>query len=317
MYNEDLKEAFIFDYTSNISKREQCVSLFDYFEQYEKEWNADLCTRTAEELQPAVNKLYGLRTSGNRARLSTLHSYGRWCIDHNVENVCDGILNVLPYDIEKTRVRMVISPLHLQKYLDSVFEKESEETIECVYRCFYWMAYGGCPEELVLSVTSDDISFDKMVFRAGDEEYPIYREGLETFKKCSTLDFFMYHHPNYSNTILRQRIPGNVILRGIRNEPSIKSLRVKLSKFSKDAISSGKTDLHLSYYRVWLSGVFYRMYQLELIGQEPDFTGLASDFMEGKTYKLDKSRNLPGAKMRSLAKGYLEDYENWKMTFTK
>ena len=315
MYNEDLKEAFIFSYTKSISRREVCVYIFNLFEPYEREWGADLCTRPVEDLQPIANELIGLRTIGNRSRLAALRQYGMWCLENNVPGACDGVLKIVPTNLEKVRTQTVINPLHLQKYLDALFTKESEETVDCTYRCFYWMAYGGCPEDLLLSVTTDGVDFSRMVFKAGDEEFPIYREGLEAFRKCAELKFFVYIHPNYSNNILRQRLPGNILLRGVRSEPTLKSLRVKLSGCSKIAISEGKTDLQLSYYRVWLSGVFYRMYQLELIGQEPDFKDVAADFMKGKVYKLEKSRNLPGAKQRSLAKAYLEDYETWKMTF--
>ena len=38
-----------------------------------------------------------------------------------------------------------------------------------------------------------------------------------------------------------------------------------------DGIQNGKTELQLSYYRVWISGIFYRMYESELAGAEPVF----------------------------------------------
>ena len=76
-----------------------------------------------------------------------------------------------------------------------------------------------------------------------------------------------------------------------------------------------KTDLKLSYFRVWISGLFYRMYERERAGMPVDFSAAAAQFMEGKTYKLDRGRNTPEAKKRQLTRDYLEDYERWKLAF--
>ena len=72
--------------------------------------------------------------------------------------------------------------------------------------------------------------------------------------------------------------------------------------------------MQLSYYRVWLSGRFYRLYETELAGGAVDFTELAAEHMEGKTYKLGSGRNTPMAKQRKLAAEYAIDYNRWKAT---
>ena len=106
-------------------------------------------------------------------------------------------------------------------------------------------------------------------------------------------------------------------MRGLRATASLKAMRVELSRRSKSKRDDGHTDLKLSYYRVWISGVFFRAYENEQMGIEPDFSTVVSKRVEGKTYKLDSGRNTQDAKKRQLVHDYLEDYQRWKLAYKK
>lgn len=315
MYNEGLKTKFVRGYTNSISTAEVCQTIFNAFEQYEIEWGADLCTRSTEELQPVVGGLVGFRARSKWMRLIILKDYVKWCIGMKVPGACDGMLKIETVGLEKVKHQTVASPLHLQRYLDSICEPESEETTDNIYRCFYWLAYGGVAEEDILSIKCSDVDLNNMVVRYNDTEVPIYREALPAFKNCVKLTQFVYKHPNYDKLVYKDRADGDTLVRGIRSAPSIKAMRVELSRRSKAKMDEGKTDLKLSYFRVWISGLFYRMYERERAGMPVDFSAAAAQFMEGKTYKLDRGRNTPEAKKRQLTRDYLEDYERWKLAF--
>ena len=315
MYNEELKTKFVRGYTNSISTAEVCQTIFNAFEQYEVEWGADLCTRSTEELQPVVDGLVGFRARSKWMRLIILKDYVKWCIGMKVPGACDGMLKIETVGLEKVKHQTVASPLHLQRYLDSICEPESEETTDNIYRCFYWLAYGGVAEEDILSIKCSDVDLNNMVVRYNDTEVPIYREALPAFKNCVKLTQFVYKHPNYDKLVYKDRADGDTLVRGIRSAPSIKAMRVELSRRSKAKMDEGKTDLKLSYFRVWISGLFYRMYERERAGMTVDFSAAAAQFMEGKIYKLDRGRNTPEAKKRQLTRDYLEDYERWKLAF--
>ena len=315
MYNEKLKTQFVRGYTNSISTSEVCQAIFNTFEQYEVEWGADLCTKSAEDLQPVIDNLVGFRSRSKWMRLIILKDYVKWCIGMKVPGACDGMLKIETIGLEKVKHQTVASPLHLQRYLDSICEPESEETTDNIYRCFYWLAYGGVAEEDILSIKCSDVDLDSMVVRYNDTEVPIYREALPAFKNCVKLTQFVYKHPNYDKLVYKDRADGDTLVRGIRSAPSIKSMRVELSRRSKAKMDEGKTDLKLSYFRVWISGLFYRMYERERAGMPVNFSAAAAQFMEGKTYKLDSGRNTPEAKKRQLTRDYLEDYERWKLAF--
>lgn len=315
MYNEDLKIKFTHQYTESVSTRALCSAIFNAFEEHETKWDADLCTKSKDELQPIVDSIVGLRACSKWKRLIILREYVKWCIAMKVPDACDGMLNIDTIGLDKVKHQTVSSPLHLQKYLDSICEPESEKTTDNIYRCFYWLAYGGVPEEDILSIKCSDVDFANMAVCYKGTEIPIYREALPAFKNCAMLTQFAYKHPNYMKTIYRYRADGDTLVRGVRAIPSIKAMRVELSRRSKAMIDEGKTDLKLSYFRVWISGLFYRMYERERAGIPVDFSDAAAQFMEGKTYKLESGRNTPEAKKRQLARDYLEDYERWKLAF--
>lgn len=317
MYNEELKTKFIRHYTTSLKTAEFCVTLFDAFEKYENEWCADLCTQEESILQPIFDEIVGLRTASKFMRTTILKDYVRWCIGSGVPNACDGMLKVNTNGIEKFKKQTVANPLHLQQYLNSICDPEDEETTDNIYRCFYWLAYGGMEEVDILSVKCNDVDLSSMVVRFNGKEYPIYREALPAFKNCMTLSQFLYKNPNYGSDkmVYRDRADGDTLIRGIRAIPTVKSMRVALSRKTSLMQQNNPDCMKLSYNRVWLSGLFFRMYEKERAGIPVDFSRAAEEFMDGKEYDLSSSRNTLDAKKRMYANFYSEDYHRWKLAF--
>lgn len=317
MYNEEQKIRFIREYTRSIKMADACESVFNAIAQYEERWGADLCTRTVDELTPVVESLVGVRVKSKGLRVIILKDYTKWCIAKKIAGARDDMLRVSVLGLGKLKTHMVPNPLQLQIYLNQICEPETEQTVDLIYRCYYWLAYSGMDEEDILKVQCSDVDFERMVVCFGGEEYPIYREALTAFRLAATLTEFVYKHPNYppDKIVRRNRVFGNELVRGIRSAPTVMYMRAALSRRSKECLEAGKTEKHLSYYRVWMSGLFYRMREKELAGIPVDFSGVVSKFMEGKTYKLDSGRNTQEAKKRAIVAEYMEDYMRWKAAF--
>ena len=325
MYNAEIKTKFIEEFSASAERRHIAVLMFNAIEPYEIKWNADICTRSKEELQPVVSEIVGFRTSSRKLRLPILKEYIRWCIKNQIDGACDEIFLIEELSLDKLRRQMVANPQHLQRYLNCICDAESEETVDCIYRCFYWLAYGGMKEKDVLNVTAADVNLVDMVVKYNENEYPIYREAIPAFKNCVNLTRFRYKHPNYApdKVVYKERTSGNILLRGIGESKSIKALRVEMSRRAKNSKFKSPSDecdksldLKLSFYRVQLSGLFYRTYEAERAGMPANFLAAAEQFMEEKNYKLDSGRNLIGAKQRQLARDYLKDYNRWKEAYS-
>lgn len=323
MYNSELKEKFIEEFSTNVGRRHLATVMFNTLESFETEWKADICTVDKEKLKHAVGEIIGFREKSKKTRLTILKEYMRWCVNNGVDGACNAIFEVDDFGLEKLKRQMVANPQHLQRYLNCICDKESEETTDCTYRCLYWLAYGGVEtEEAALEILDTDVDFTEMLVKHAGDAFPIYREAIPAFKKCVDLREFNYKHPNYNKVLIKERAKGHYLLRGITETKSYKAMRVEMSRKIKNAKFMSEKDksdeslqLKLSYYRVWLSGLFYRMYEAERAGMPVDFTAAAGRFMEGKTYKLDSGRNLIGAKQRQLAQDYLNDYNRWKEVY--
>ncbi len=319
MYNSKIKKRFIEEKKLSKGITEKCRIMFDEFEPYEKEWGKDLCAVEAEKIKPVFSNLAGTRSAVIKAKYKYLKMYAEWCIDNNIKGACRDILDMDVLTVNKMEKITVTSPTHLQKFFNSIFDPEIKKRIDNVYRCVLWLAYMGVPKEEVLNIKTSEVDLKQMVLIHNDIEYPIYRESVPAFINCIHLNSFYYIHPKYSTTrqFTKPRAEGDTLIRGYANYASFQILTVQISKLLARAINEEKTDLKLSYYRVWISGLFYRMYQDEMMGIPPDFTNAAMEFMEGKDYKLDKTTMSLDSKCKRVAKNYLEDYKIWKSVFVK
>lgn len=317
MYNEELKRKFLKEYTKSESTAQVCKVTFEAFEPYEVEWDADLCTRSAEILQPVVDELSGLRTRTKWTRLMVLKDYVKWCLAQGVEGACNGMLEINTTGLDKVILETVSSPRQLQKFLDEVCLPESEQATDNIYRCFYWLAFMGLPEEHILNVRVSDVDFETLTVRYANREFPMYRESLPAFKNCVTLTQFKFVHPNYGadKIIYNDRVDGDILIRGVRQIASSKTIRVELSRRNAKALAKNHTTKKLSYLRVWMSGLFYDMYERERAGEPVDFISAAREFTKGKRYKLESGRNSQESKVRRVARDYEEDYRRWKIAY--
>lgn len=315
MYNEEQKKRFIRDYTGSLSTANVAATIFNETEKYEESWGTDLCTKGVEELQSVVNEITGLRNKSQWMSLTILKEYVKWCLAMKVPGACDGMLHIEAVGLDKIKKQMVASPLHLQRYLDDIFDKEFEETIDNLYRCYFWMAYGGIDEEDTILVKTEDVDLSQMLIRYKTTSVPIYREAIPAFKNAVTLTNFLYKHPNYTKPIRRDRVPGDTIMRGLKATTKTFTMRTTISKRNISAIEDGLTELQLSFYRVRMSGLFYRTYEMERAGIPVTFSEAALRVMDGKTYALSGREKIIH-KQNRIERDYFDDYQRWKLAFS-
>ena len=321
MYNAELKNKFIEQYTTSISARSSSVALFNAFEKYELKWNADVCTVGVEELSAAFGEIVGFRTVSQKSRLSVLQAYARWCLSTGVPGACNSAFHIDDVGIEKLKRQTVANSTHLQAYLNQICAPESLDTVDNVYRCYYWLAYSGMNESDAVQVRAQDVDIENMVVRHNGMEFPIYREAIQAFRKCATLDGFQSNHPNYTNKRgYRPRGTGDLLLRASNSTVNVKLFRVTMSQKSAELermdSSNKNLVLNLSYHRVWISGLFYRTYEAERAGMPVDFLDAAEQFMYGKTYKLSRCDKTINNKQRQVANDFLKDYNRWKLAYS-
>ncbi len=319
MYNDDRKSAFIDSYTKSDNTKLKLQQLFTQLSVYEEELDKDLCEQSAQELQPFINGITGLRQRSSVTSVVYLREYVKWC-RKNGYKTSNGISEVKFDCLERVRSQMVASPLHLKTVMDKTspdskngFDTPDKGTVDITYRVFLWMAFAGLQDRDAVLVTNSDVDFQSMCIRFDGKQYDIYRESIEDFRQACTLTSFLYEHPSY--TCYRDRAPGDIIMRGFRSSSvDVLTVRPYINKHF-DSRSVGK----ISYKSVYLSGIFYRAYEKERAGLSVSFQGLARERIErkaktGSGYVTSKTSTLNSI-ANGLEKDYMTDYARWKCAF--
>lgn len=316
MFNENLKKDFITNYTTKISTEKTCVRLFRDISKYEKDLNKDFSAMTVDEISTVLKAVTGLRNNTRITSMQILKDYSLYCVKNGITGASTNITNVGDFVSDKTKECMVCSPTQLQKYLDKVFAPESELTVDNTNRALFWLAFSGIRECDADKITSKNVDLENMVIRYNKREYPIYREALQCIKNCTKLMDFAYKHPNYPDKDSHMmRVAGNSILRGVRDGATVTSKITNISARIRRLRDSGVDMIKMSYNRIYMSGIFYRVYELERAGIDPDFSEAVELYMEGREYKKSKVRDIKKLKISDTKRNYLKDYERWKLAF--
>lgn len=343
MYNEERKQEFINTHTQKNSTKKFMAQIFNWFEPYETEWGIDLSQQSAEILQPVVDKTSGLRSKSTELVLILLKEYVNWC-GRNGYETSRGIYEVKINSIEKIKNQMVSSPIHLKRIIDREtpketpvntnkkeekkfgFDKPERETVDITYRVFLWMAFAGLDDEDAIRVTADDVDLANLRINFEGHSYEIYKECIEDFEKACNLKSFIYEHPRY--TIRRDRALGNCIMRGFRSSDiDLKSIRPIINRRlnptekDRDKFENLKQPFcKLSYKRIQLSGMFYRMYERERAGYTLNFSEEVASQINRKlekdpnTYTTTDTRTMTTI-ANQIEREYLADYRKWKCAF--
>lgn len=314
MYNPDRKKRFIKSYTTNLRTARSCESAFRAIGQFEEDRQADICTWSEEDIRPVTDQILGVRESSKWNRLCILKAYCKWCVGQGIEGATDAMQSIDGGSEEALKPKMVANPVHLQIYLDSVFAPESQQTISNTFRAYFWLAYSGMKEEEVLKVKASDVDLKAMTVTYGGVVFQLYKEGMDAVRNCVELSSFRYVHPMYEPKWIERAAANGELLRGFRGAPVYDVIRSQISRATTAAQAEGRTDMALSFSRAWLSGMFYRVYELERAGIDPDFAGIADMYMRGNTYTHYGKDNSKYKRM-TLIRNYHKDYVRWKAAF--
>ena len=317
MYNEETKNRFL--ETLNLSKttKTRYKRVLEEFEPYEKEWNADLCTRPLKDITPVLGKVLGIRTSSKYSATAVILKYVKWCrktgafpdVNAELEKI-----NSSEYDYEVFRYKMIPNPLVLQRYLNLVYAPESDRTFDNIFRCYLWFAFMGIGEKQSIKIKCSEVDFRTLTIYHDGVEYPIIREAIPSLKNCVELDEFVYAHPLYTKLTFKSRTTEDIVLRGYNERSSAHILRLQTSNDS--AINQEKTGVLLNYTRVWLSGIFYNLYVQEQTTGFADFEKATMQYLREKS----RSEPLDPTKINHIRKidainDITNDYKRWKSAF--
>ena len=309
MYNEDLKRQFIQECIKSEQQARRIEYMFDVAAKFETKWDADICTKSESELGEVMEMLTGVRSRSQASHLSTMRRYAKWCLKNNVPGACEGLINFQEVGLGKIKTNMFGNPEQLQILFDRSFAPIHDGRYDNVYRGFFWMAFAGLKESDTVKITSKHVDFKKMTINYDGRNYPIYEEALPVIRSLCLSGFFVFDFGN-SDKIMK-RVDGEQILRGARTqaEPkadSIRRLAVRRMNMSKPDDEASK----LTYKDVWLSGIFYRAYEMEKVNGKYDLSEYLDDYYKSREDISDRRKLY-------IKNEIATDYLRWKSVFYK
>lgn len=310
MYNQEVKEKFLSEHVNTETTKQNYLAIFNKTGLLEDKYKHDLFEMNVSELQETINSFNNTRIRSAIVRLGYIKRYIEWCFNNGICESCDNIDNV---KIDKTagiRTNTVKNPLHLQRLLNIVFQPESKNTIDNLYRCYYWLAYSGLSASEAFEIKVSDVDLLERKIKYNGEQYQVYEEGFACIKKCIELDYFIKEHPLYKNNTERKRTEGEFLLRGCTDKTNIVTIRSELSR----AVKKHEGTDALTYYRIWISGIFYRQYQKEIAGEPVDFSKEAYKDIKVKKAKPKSSGGSDYSRVMMKERDYRRDYNLWKQT---
>lgn len=312
MYNETLKVRFLEEQDVRDATRGKMRATFDIIAPYEEECGGDICRLPADQVNYILNNMKHIRYWSTVSMVNHIRRYMKWCCDNGVPGATDVWKNIDVRTFNRMRDVTVASPEQLQEYLDTVFLKEEEETVDITYRCYFWLAYSGVKEEDIYDVKASDLDFDLGYLNYKGHRYELYGSGLKALRMAAEYSYFKYENGMSSDPVRkpRPRVDGTSILRGFRSQRSSLSTRAITSRKVSEAYNTGAAKKRMGYTSTWTSGVFYRTYQRELRGFGVTFDPTAVDILL-KTHKFKSDTDML-KRRRNILYGLRVDYDRWK-----
>jgi len=318
MFNADVKERFISTLTRETAYDRKVRSFFRSVSGIESSLGRDLSSFSTEEEISAVKAASRTKLrSGSRFEIAeAFGKYYAWCLENGVPGAVEH--KPLPAEVyqDVNDDLMIFSPGHLQSLLDRMFDPESEETVDNVYRCFYWMAYCGLDKNSIVRLKSEHINLRSFMASINGIDVQIYQQAVPCLRNCVELHQFLYKHPGYSKPIMRDRVPGDYILRGVRGayddpDKAFLALKTTLSRYR-----AKHPDIRVSYMSCFYCGLFYRMreYELKNPGQL-DYVAYVSDLPAGVRILSGKKEGYKSSdrkRLYAIASKLRDDYLVWK-----
>jgi integrase len=158
MYNAEVKERFLSEYTGNGAK--SIKGRFELIEESERLLGKDIAEMSKSEAILSINKLDFIEMGSAESILSAIKCYVRWCIDNRIfDNAGEGFLQVLLSDIDPSAsmARMFFRDEYDFLYSMRKIREFDELQNDVIALIFAWL---GLSIEEALDLRDEDIDFE-------------------------------------------------------------------------------------------------------------------------------------------------------------
>ena len=274
----------------------------------------DICDFNYYNLMSVLPLRLSRGKGSKETQLSLLRSYVNWCIENSIkQNNENPIQNIRVSDVDSSaliRRQFIKNPDHLQEVLDNVLESALENTSNGImYRMVCWLLYEGLTEEETMGLTKNDVDFSNSSVKTPDGSKTIIISDRLKDLIVRAIELEFAERPNNHGGVSQLPLEkSDKLFRKIYRKDSTNSaayLRAKLSELKKEFVRNTYENTSLAPKRLWLSGMFYRLHQMEIMG-----VSLTDDNFR---FCVNEDMLEDSIKMKVLYNK--RDYQNWKKAY--
>lgn len=320
LYNREIKEAFINEQKNEKLKKYTC-RIFEATHRFEELSGKDLYSMTESTAKECLYDTLGYNLDILYFSLNMIKEYYIWAEEKGYTPIkCFELKNYV-IDTRKSFTSLYFkNPKHLQSVMDEIFYAESENSLDVVFRSYFWLLYSGLEDKEAKDLKVSDINFNNLTITYNGRTYDIYKEAIPALKKACELEQFRSFRFPTRGWEIRTRSPGCNVIRGVhKSEYTATNLDEAMRNRFDIAKKNGVEVYNIEPRCVYKSGIFYRVHEIEK--PQEDVRKLFNDVIlkttEKHELKIKGFRNIEGkrAYVSMIRCALVRDYNLWKEKF--
>lgn len=315
MRNEERKKDYLELLSDSKNTIANAVRAFRLFSEAEDRTGYDFCEMPLNIIQPVINKVTTSRSSSVNAIIFSLKNYVIWCEQRGIAT-SDAVFHIKIDPSNRISSEMPKDPAMMKAILDTVFDDPKHETVDIVYRAFFWFAYIGIYDTQAIDLNTDDVDIKNMTVTYQKKHYSIPEQAKEDILAAVEAEQFILYHDNPYYEKVQDRASGRAVLRTVRmRRPDLDNFRATISKKTK------QSTFRLSYRKILLAGEYHRWYLAELQGEDTvelirKFAENDYDYRETLLTNRDSfDAGTKRIKISAAVKQLDKDYNFWKVVY--
>lgn len=317
MYNCQQKESYI-DAVIELSLSKEAeknriamINFFNRLEVVEDDIGKDFSMMNFDEIKLVLSVLCRRTIKYQITVISNLKRYLQWCITNGCSLDRENrLICIKPTDVDYSlshKMSMVKDEEQLGAYLDIVLKVMKEETSDNMYRTILYLVFSGFNLSEIIEITDDKVDIENGTIRHNENLVQLSEKCIEIVKYYKGMTHFVAAVGNNSERSIEIIKTGHLIERTVKSRISMKeTLSVSISNIFTELKEHEGHLLSITLNNLWLSGVFYRMYEKEVS------TGMLC-FDE---YLMKFQDSINGAYSPSIIEDECRlEYERWKKAF--
>lgn len=311
VYNSTQKLRYI-DYLiskgtkSEERTRQRMVNLFEKMSDVEERLGKDFSQFDLSEIKSALPEICIRSVGYQRVVIGYLRSYLEWCIEEGLS--LDQENRLVGIDIRGLNIgssyneTMIKDNLQLDEYLNIVMRPLQEDSVDNMYRVYYHLLFDGLTLDEALNLKQEQVDLDHKLIHLNHKDIFLSDLTCKYIRYLSKMR--VYCSATKAGGIKSYKIieNGYVLKRTTPDRSRFKIVAINFSsKYFSNLKEALQSDLTLNITSIMLSGIFYRMYQEELKGNQVLYDEYLSRYN-----REDMTTALNEGKM---------GYKAWKETF--